>query len=219
MRTILHVGRREGVHGRFCYGDIMRLVTAAECAAALWLPFCMHAQDAPLRLAIAGLAHGHVSGFLNAAAKRQDARVIAIFDPDAALVASYAKRYQIPAEGQFTDLAKMLDTAKPEAVATFTSTFDHARVVEACASRHVPVMMEKPLAVDMKQARAIQQAAARGGIPVIVNYETTWYKSHGEIWKTMKEQKAGGEIRKMVAMDGHQGPKEGNGQPEVVAWL
>src|SRR3954454_24443640 len=185
----------------------------------LALPICAAADDAPLRLAIAGLAHGHVSGFLNAAAKRQDARIIAIFDPDAALVASYAKRYNIAAEGQFTDLAKMLDTVKPEAVATFTSTFDHAKIVEACASRRVPVMMEKALAVDMKQARAIQQAAARGGIPVIVNYETTWYKSHGEIWKFVKEQKAGGEIRKMVAMDGHQGPKEINVQPEFLSWL
>src|SRR4051794_35724775 len=172
----------------------------------LALPLCAAADEAPLRLAIAGLAHGHVSGFLNAAAKRQDARVIAIFDPEAALVASYGKRYNIPPEGQFTDLAKMLDTAKPEAVATFTSTFDHARIVEAAASRRVPVMMEKPLAVDMKQARAIQQAASRGGIPVIVNYETTWYKSHGEIWKLVKQSQAGGEIRKMVAMDGHEGP-------------
>ena len=185
----------------------------------LALPLCAAADDAPLRLAIAGLAHGHVSGSSMRRAKRHDARVVAIFDPDPALVASYAKRYNIAAEGQFTDLAKMLDTAKPEAVATFTSTFDHASVVEACAQRHIPVMMEKPLAVDMKQARAIQQAAARGGIPVIVNYETTWYKSHGEIWKLMKEQKAGGEIRKMVAMDGHQGPKEINVQPEFLAWL
>ena len=53
----------------------------------------------------------------------------------------------------------------------------------------------------------------------MVNYETTWYKSHGEIWKLIKEQKAAGEIRKMVAMDGHQGPKEINVQPEFLAWL
>src|SRR3954453_11623079 len=203
----------------FCYVYIMKRLAAAVFVSALFGPWSARADDAPLRLAIAGLAHGHVSGFLNAAAKRQDARVIAIFDPDAALVASYAKRYNIAAEGQFTDLAKMLDTVKPEAVATFTSTIDPARIVEACASRHVPVMMEKPLAVDMKQARAIQQAAARGGIPVIVNYETTWYRSHGEIWKLMHEQKAGGEIRRMVAMDGHEGPKEIKVQPEFLAWL
>ena len=69
----------------------MKRFAAAIFASALWLPLCVYAQDAPLRLAIAGLAHGHVSGFLNAAAKRQDARVIAIFDPDATLVASYAQ--------------------------------------------------------------------------------------------------------------------------------
>jgi predicted dehydrogenase len=80
-------------------------------------------------------------------------------------------------------------------------------------------MMEKPLATGIEQAHAIEQAAARGGIPVFVNYETTWYRSHAEIWKLMKEQKAGGEIRRMVAMDGHQGPKEINVQPEFFAWL
>ena len=53
----------------------------------------------------------------------------------------------------------------------------------------------------------------------MVNYETTWYKSHGEIWKLIKERKAAGEIRKMVAMDGHQGPKEIHVQPEFFSWL
>jgi predicted dehydrogenase len=80
-------------------------------------------------------------------------------------------------------------------------------------------MMEKPLAVDMKQARAIQAAAARYNIPVMVNYETTWYRSHGEIWNLLHQQKAAGDIRKMVAMDGHQGPKEIHVQPEFLAWL
>ncbi len=173
----------------------------------------------PLRVAIAGLAHGHVSGFLNGAAKRTDIKIAGIFDPDAALVASYGKRYSIPAAAQFTDLARMLDTLKPEAVATFTSTYDHAGVVEAAAVRHIPVMMEKPLAVDMQEARRIRDAAARGGIPVIVNYETTWYRSHGEIAKIFKEQHAAGEIRRMVAMDGHQGPQEIHVQPEFFQWL
>ncbi len=204
-------------------GKIMRIMLVL--CAALPLFATPQSPDAdggkPLRLAIAGLAHGHVSGFLNNLMRRKDVQLVGVFDPDHALGMSYAQRAQngFPADILFTDLGKMLDTVKPEAVATFTSTFDHAMVVEACASRHVPVMMEKPLAVDMKQAHAIQQAAARSGIPVIVNYETTWYRSHGEIWKLMKEQKAGGEIRKMVAMDGHEGPKEIHVQPEFLAWL
>jgi predicted dehydrogenase len=194
---------------------------------SLWLPLAAAAQSSataapPLRLAIAGLAHGHVSGFLSTALRRpQDVQLVGVWDPDAALGARYANRQQngFAASLLFTDLAKMLDTVKPEAVATFTDTFDHAMVVEACAARHIPVMMEKPLATTTEQARAIQQAARRGGIPVIVNYETTWYRSHAEIWKLIKDQKAVGDIRRMVAMDGHQGPKEINVQPEFLAWL
>ena len=175
--------------------------------------------DRPFTLAIAGLAHGHVSGFLSNATRRTGVKIAALFDPDPALGASYAKRFHLPADAVFTDLAKMLDTVKPEAVATFTSTFDHPKIVEACAERRIPVMMEKPLAVSVAHARAIEKAASRTGTPVIVNYETTWYKSHGEIWKLIKEQKAAGEIRRMVAMDGHNGPKEINVQPEFLAWL
>jgi len=180
---------------------------------------CGLAQDTPLRLAIAGLEHGHVSGFLRNAKGRADVRIVGVFDPDASLRASYAQTFGLAPDVLFDNLDAMLERAKPEAVATFTSTFGHAAVVEASAKRHIPVMMEKPLATTVAQARAIEKAAKEGGIAVMVNYETTWYPSHGEIWKLVKEQKAAGDIRKMVAMDGHQGPKEIHVQPEFLAWL
>jgi predicted dehydrogenase len=178
------------------------------------------AQDAPpLRVAIAGLDHGHVDGFFRALQKRKDVEIVGVFDPDPGLHAKYGKLYGIAGDLFFTDLGAMLDKVKPEAVATFTNTFDHLAVVEACASRKIPVMMEKPLAVGMDHARAIQNAAASSGIPVIVNYETTWYRSHAEMHNLIKEQRAMGDIRKMVAMDGHQGPKEINVPPEFFSWL
>jgi len=178
------------------------------------------AADAPVRIAIAGLNHGHVSGFLkNALRRTADVQIAGVWDPDRELLARYAKDNGLATEILFTDLAKMLDTVKPQAVATFTDTYSHLAVVEACAPRHIVVMMEKPLAVNVKQAQAIQQASAKYGVPVFVNYETTWYLSHGEIWDLVHQKKAAGEIRKMVAMDGHQGPKEINVQPEFLAWL
>jgi predicted dehydrogenase len=177
-------------------------------------------EGKPLRVAIAGLNHGHVSGFLNNAGRRAaDIAIVAVWDPDPALLEKYAASNHFSKEQLFTDLDKMLDAVKPEAVATFTDTYSHARVVEACMPRHIPVMMEKPLAVDVNQARTIQQASVRYKTPVFVNYETTWYRSHGEIWNLVHEQKAVGEIRRMVAMDGHQGPQEIHVQPEFFAWL
>jgi len=188
----------------------------------LVIPAAPHQQpaaDRPLRLAIAGLVHGHVSGFLRAAQDRKDVDVVGLYDPDGTLLQKYGDQYKIPQEARFRSLDEMLGRTKPEAVASFTDTYDHPAVVEAAASRHIHVMMEKPLAVSNADGQRIKRAADRGGIQVFVNYETTWYPSHGAIWSLMKEQKAGGEIRKMVAMDGHQGPKAINVQPEFFAWL
>jgi predicted dehydrogenase len=197
---------------------------ALVAVVALSMSLSGHAQEQaaaarPLRLAIAGLVHGHVSGFLKAAQGRRDVQIVGVDEPDAALLKAYAQRYALPGTALFTDLGAMLDRARPEAVASFTSTLDHPAVVEAAAGRHITVMMEKPLAVSNQDAERIRDAAARGGIDVLVNYETTWYANHGAIWTLMKARAAGGEIRKMVALDGHSGPKKINVQPEFFAWL
>jgi predicted dehydrogenase len=191
------------------------------CALAMSLTVLVptRAQPPPFRLAIAGLVHGHVSGFLRAALKRPDVELVGVFDADAALLRKYADAYTLPETALFTDLASMIDRAKPEAVASFTSTFDHAAIVEAAAARHVHVMMEKPLAVSNAHAQRIRRAAETGKIQVLVNYETTWYASHGAMWTLIKERRAAGDIRKMVALDGHNGPKAINVQPEFLAWL
>jgi predicted dehydrogenase len=196
---------------------VLILCLAISCVSAAQPSDAAEAK--PLRLAIVGLVHSHVSGFLNGLKNRKDVEVVGVFDPGTALHTKYGQRYGLASAVFFTDLRAMLDSTKPEAVATFTSTFDHPMVVEACAARHIPVMMEKPLAVSVDHARAIQLAAARAGIPVIVNYETTWYKSHGAMWNIIKQQRAAGDIRKMVAMDGHQGPQEIGVPPEFFEWL
>ena len=193
----------------------MRLLLPLIASASL----LAQPADQPLRLAIAGLVHGHVDGFFRAVRARNSVQIVGVFEPDTALQKKYAQKYGLAESVFFTDLGAMLDGVKPEAVATFTSTFDHPMVVEACAKRHVHVMMEKPLAVSMEHARAIRAAADRAGIHVIVNYETTWYRSHGEMWTIAKRQHAMGNIVKMVAMDGHPGPKEIGVGPEFLGWL
>jgi predicted dehydrogenase len=172
----------------------------------------------PLRLAIAGLVHGHADGFFRAVKGRADVQLVGVFEPDISLQKKYGQKYGLAEAVFFTDLGRMLDATKPEAVAAFTSTYDHPLVVEAAAPRKIAVMMEKPLAVSMEHAARIARAAGQSGIPVIVNYETTWYPSNGAIQKLV-QQGALGEIRKMVAMDGHQGPKEIGVGPEFFGWL
>ena len=197
---------------------LLRHIAVVACVIAA-LPMVRAQQTPPLRLAIAGLVHGHVASFVRGAQARTDVQIVGVFEPDAALLRSYGEKYGIPETARFSDLKAMIDRAKPEAVASFTNTRDHPAVVEAAAPRHVHVMMEKPLAVGNADAQRIRRAAEAGRIQVLVNYETTWYPSHGAMWTLIKDRKAAGDIRKMVAMDGHNGPKAINVQPEFLDWL
>jgi predicted dehydrogenase len=196
---------------------LLRCLVGALVLTAL--PGMAPQEKPPMRLALAGLVHGHVGGFIRLVQKRADVQIVGVFEPDAALLRSYGDTFHVPEDARFTDLATMIDRTHPEAIASFTNTHDHPAIVEAAAPRHVHVMREKPLAVSNADAQRIRRAAAAGGIQVMVNYETTWYPSHGAMWTLIREQKAAGAIRKMVAMDGHNGPKAINVQPEFLEWL
>ena len=176
------------------------------------------AEDQPLRVALAGLVHGHAFGFFDQFQKRTDLQIVGIAEADGQLVAQFAKRYSLASSVFYSDLEEMLKKTRPQAVLAYTNTYDHRRVVEICARYGIPVMMEKPLAVSFEDARAIQKAARAGKIQVLVNYETTWYRSNQAAYDLVHEN-AIGEIRKIVVHDGHRGPKEINVGPEFLAWL
>jgi len=175
-------------------------------------------DEAPLRVVLAGLVHGHASGFFDQFQHRADLRVVGIAEPNRQLAEQFAKRYGLEPSLFYSDLEEMLKATHPQAVLAYTNTYDHRRVVEICARYGVPVMMEKPLAVSAEDARAIEKAAHEGKIQVLVNYETTWYRSNRATYDLVHE-KAIGEIRKVVVHDGHEGPKEIHVGPEFLAWL
>ena len=173
----------------------------------------------PFRLAIAGLTHDHVTLLLRELPRRKDITLVGIAEPNAKLAAKYAARYHLPQSIIYTDLDKMLDETKPQAVVAHTSTFDHLQVVQACAAHHLDVMMEKPLAVSVEHAAAIEQAAKKGNIHVLVNYQSTWEPVNTLLRDTVIEQKTIGEIRKIIFYKGHSGPKEIGCSPEFFNWL
>ena len=171
----------------------------------------------PLRLGMAGLVHGHASGFLSRYRHSKDIELVGISEPDVAVAKRYIQQARLDASEVYRSLDEMLDKTKPAAVVAFTNTFDHPAVVAACAMRRIPVMMEKPLAVSMEHAGAIERSANQGGIPVLVNYETTWHPSNHAAYTVAKDSIGG--IRKVVVHDGHRGPKEIGAQPEFLDWL
>ncbi len=172
----------------------------------------------PLRVAIVGLVHGHVSGFLGPALKRSDIQIVGIAEPDQQLAHRYANQFKLDPRLLYSDVERMLTAVQPQAVLVYSDTRGHRPVVEAAARHGIPVMMEKPLAVSLEDALAIKRAADAAHIHVLVNYETTWYPSNTAVYQLVREG-ALGDIRKVVVHDGHKGPKEINVEPEFLAWL
>ena len=193
------------------------LLAAALCCLYA-APDAAGATNNPLRLAVAGLTHGHAPMILGRP-DRGDVRVVGIYEPRREVFDRYAKRYELASSLYFADLGRMLDEAKPEVVAAFGTTFDHLAVVRACAPRGIHVMVEKPLAVSLKHAEEIEALAKKYRVHVLTNYETTWYASNHAVYNLAHEERALGPVRKMVIHDGHPGPQEIKVPSEFLEWL
>jgi predicted dehydrogenase len=183
----------------------------------------------PLGVVIAGMVHGHVDGFLAAVVKGRDIEIEGIAEPDRALFDAYAKKYGLDGKLYHADLEEMLKSTATQVVLVYTNTLDHRKVVETCAryrarlnpqmrSEPFEVMMEKPLAVSAEDAHAIAKAAKETGMTVLVNYFTTWEPSRHAAHEMAMDGTIG-DVRKMVAHDGHGGPKEIGVGPEFLGWL
>ena len=179
---------------------------------------CFSETHPPLRVGIVGLVHGHVHGFFEQSRHSAEIEIVGVVEPDRQLLSQAGTRYGFDQKLLFTDLEGMIARVHPQAVLVYTNTFDHRRVVEICARHGVHVMMEKPLAVSLEDALAIQKAAHQGKIQVLVNYETSWYRSNHAAYDLVHDGSIGA-IRKVVVHDGHKGPKEIGVEPEFLSWL
>jgi predicted dehydrogenase len=190
----------------FCFGTI----TARSSAQAQ--------GTKPLRVGVVGLTHSHVHWILGSPAKG-DVEIVGIYEPNRELAERYARQHGFRMDLVYDNLDRMLEATKPEAVTAFGSIFDHLRVVEACAPRGVHVMVEKPLAVNLKHAQAMEALARKHNIHLLTNYETTWYGSNHAAYQMVHGDQAIGAVRKVVVHDGHQGPKEIGVNQEFLEWL
>ncbi len=195
------------------------IVLAVFLTTLLIRPAVIRAQESgPLKVAIVGLEHGHVDGFLRQLPKHSDVKLVGIADADTELWKEYEKKFSLPETLFYKSEASMIERARPDAVLVYTSIAEHRHAIEIAAQYGVSVMVEKPLTISLDDARAIRRIAHERKIHVLVNYETTWYPSNKAAYNEVHDNRIG-EIRRVVVHDGHQGPKEIGVQPEFLKWL
>lgn len=195
-----------------------KMIANITFSLLLLVLFSLNSFAEPMRIGVAGLAHGHIHGFFRQPEIGEMVQIVGVFEKDTELRNHIAERYQIEDSLLFDSLDTMLKETQPEAVVAFSSTFDHKDITVTCAEYGVHVMMEKPLAVSMEHANMIKEAAEKHNIKVMVNYETTWYNSNHAV-KALVEENTIGPIRKVIVRDGHSGPKEIGCSQYFLAWL
>jgi predicted dehydrogenase len=192
---------------------VLALLLAAACTSA-------SAQGAgAVHLAVVGLVHDHARLLFPMLKGRNDLKLVGIVEGDPEIIGYYEEHFHLSADLFYPTLQALLAKEKVQAVAAFTSTAGHRAVVEACAPLGIDVMMEKPMATSLEDAKAIAAAAARGGIQVLVNFETTWYPSNTLAFDLVNGSHLIGSPRKILVQDGNQGPLAIKTTPFFFKWL
>lgn len=187
-------------------------------AFVIFLLGCTRVCEAQLlKVGVAGLTHDHAYGLMQQY-KRGEVIILGIAESNQSLVERYKKAYALHDTLFFPTLTALLQRHKPDAVLAYNAISEHLAVVEACAPKGVSVMVEKPLATTVMAAERMVSLASQYKIQVLTNYETTWYGSNQHLFSLVSEGKVG-EIRKMVAHDGHEGPREIGCSEDFLNWL
>ena len=89
---------------------------------------------------------------------------------------------------RFTDYKKMLDEIKPELVSIATESGSHAEIALYCIDKGINVIIEKPMAMSMKDADEIIRRSEKMGVKVCACHQNRFNVA---VQKTRKALEAG----------------------------
>lgn len=121
-----------------------------------------------LRIAFIG-AGGIAGSHMNYLVKMDDVEIVALSDPNEAGMAKHAKAYNV--SQTFVDYKEMLAKANPEAVSVCTPNGLHAPATIAALQAGAHVLVEKPMAMNAKEAQAMLDAAAAAKRKLVIGFQ------------------------------------------------
>ncbi len=149
--------------------------------------------------------HMHMGDLLRMVHEHPEAEIAGLYDPDPARMAGAAQAFGVPEDRLFTDLEACLEAARPDLAILCAATADHAAMTERLARHGVHVMVEKPFAGSVEDARRMIAAMEPTGRLLAVNWPLTWVESH----RTAKRLVAEGLIGDLLEVrhyGGNRGP-------------
>lgn len=176
-------------------------------------------SQAPLRIGVVGMTHGHVHQVLRRGKTGNDIQIVGFVEPNRDLAQRLTKQYGYSEDLIYTTLEEMISETQPEAVAAFNSTYEHLETVRLCAPKGIHIMVEKPLAVNWEHAKEMIELTNEHKVQLLTNYETSWYGSNAKAYDLIHYEEKIGAIKRIVFHTGHPGPIEIGCNTEFLDWL
>jgi predicted dehydrogenase len=167
----------------------------------------------PIRLAVAGLTHGHVWGLLEQWAAQPEVELTAVADPTPLLENARA-RFQ----RAYADWQRMLDAESPDVVLACADNRTSAAIAITAMQRGAHVMVEKPMAADLADAERMFETARATDRMLMINWPTRWNPAIDALLERARSGEFGG-VFEFRFRAGHAGPREIGCDPYFVEWL
>lgn len=166
------------------------------------------AQDsgpAITRIALYGLEHDHAWWMVKHIQDVSRAKLVAIADPHKELLEKAKSKFSSDIL-YYEDFEKMLDELKPDAVVITAPNNEHLRLFRKCAIRGIHCLVQKPMATTSEDAAEMARLARYYKVKLMINYYPLGDAPYQTLFEKWKKGELG-QVRKMVMMYGHQGPK------------
>ncbi len=135
---------------------------------------------------------GRISPNHIAAAKANGVKILALCDICPENMLDKAEKFELDdSVKQYTDYKVMLKEQKPELVAIATESGKHAAIALDCIEAGCHVIIEKPIALSIKDANAIIDAAAKKGVKVCTNHQNRFNKAVSKIRDAVEQDRFG----------------------------
>jgi predicted dehydrogenase len=149
--------------------------------------------------------HMHMGDLLREVAEHPNAEIAGIYDPDCARMEAAIATFGIPEERVFTDLDRCLSRTDADLAIVCSATAEHANTVEKVAPHNLHIVVEKPFAASVSDARRMIAAMDGTGHRLAINWPLAWVPSHATA-KRLIDQGTIGEVIEFHHYGGNRGP-------------
>jgi predicted dehydrogenase len=157
------------------------------------------------RVAVVGLDHMHAGDQIALIERLPSTHLVGVWDRDSVRLNQIGTELQVSESDRFLDLADLLRDQKPDIAVVCSTTKEHEKLVAELARAGVHVLLEKPFAFELAEAKQIVQSAQEADIQVGVNWPLAWYPCHRTANRLISDG-AIGHVTEVHYYNGNRGP-------------